>query len=65
MIDVDELAAEAVREIVRDLSGRAGLDGAWDAIDEDVQLEIMVAWEQVICGAFVDAVDREDGREKS
>jgi hypothetical protein len=41
---------DAVRRIVADLSGRHGLDGAWDSIDERIQQEIIREWERIIEG---------------
>jgi hypothetical protein len=41
-------AAEIVSEILADLRGRGGLDGAWDSIDSDIQQEIRETWEGIV-----------------
>ncbi len=38
----------AVDGIVRDLSDRSGLDGAWDGCDSDIQQEIKDTWAEII-----------------
>lgn len=37
-----------VREIIEDLTGRGGFDGAWSAIDEGIQAEIRAAWAAIV-----------------
>ncbi len=41
-------ARHAVAAIVRDLIDRSGLQQAWDDIDNDIQLDIRLAWERII-----------------
>jgi thymidylate synthase ThyX len=38
----------AVQKIIADMTGRAGLDGAWDSIDTDVRAEIVCEWRRII-----------------
>jgi len=34
------LSERIVERVLKDLRGRSGFDGAWDACDEDIQAEI-------------------------
>jgi hypothetical protein len=37
-----------VDAIIRDLSGRSGLDHCWEGIDDDVQQEIRITWARIV-----------------
>lgn len=45
---MDALASRIVDAIIRDLTDRGGLDGAWDSIDDDTQDEIRETWIQLV-----------------
>jgi hypothetical protein len=46
--DLPFLAKSIALKIKNDLTGRGGLDGAWDSIDSDIQEEILKTWEGII-----------------
>lgn len=51
MADIEsprKIAEKCVNSIIRDLSDRSGLDGAWDGIDDDIKAEIRKEWEDII-----------------
>lgn len=39
---------QIVKELISDLTSRKGFDGIWSSIDEDIQLEIIEDWENII-----------------
>ena len=44
----EDRARAAAEAIVRDLTDRRGLRGAWESIDEDVREEIVATWTTLI-----------------
>lgn len=49
---VNTCAREAVGRIVKDLADRSGLDGAWYGIDDDIRVEILDVWTQIVRDAI-------------
>lgn len=49
MIDVviRAIAGDIVASVLRDLTGRGGLQETWDSIDEETQLEIKEEWTEI------------------
>lgn len=47
---IARLAKDATAEIVRDLADRSGM--GWDAIDDEIQEEILAKWTQIITTVF-------------
>lgn len=45
---MDTKADRIVALILDDMLGRAGLDGAWDDIDPDIQEEIRATWAAIV-----------------
>lgn len=45
-----EQARTVADQIITDLCGRGGLDGAWDNIDDDIKEEIRMRWVEIIAG---------------
>jgi len=43
-----EILKVCVESIISDLSGRGGLGGIWDDIDDDVQEEIRESWTDIL-----------------
>lgn len=50
--DLSTPEARAVCAIIKDLSDRRGLDNEWDAIDDDIQTEIVERWKEIIKEEF-------------
>lgn len=50
-MNTDEKAMAAgriVERLVSDLTGRSGLDHAWDGIDEGIRQEILEEWTSIV-----------------
>jgi hypothetical protein len=52
MTTLTQAAGRAVAGIVEDLTGRSGLDGAWDSIDDETKVEILVRWQDIMTNEF-------------
>lgn len=48
MKDLPERAIKAVNAIVDDITDRKGLGNEWEALDEDIQGEIIATWVAII-----------------
>lgn len=53
---VNICARKAVGKIVKDLSDRSGLNGAWYEIDANIRVEILDVWTQIVRDAIKKAV---------
>jgi len=51
----ERAAEQSVERIIDNLTGRSGLDHAWDDIDEDIQQEIKTT----LVGIIVEELDKE------
>ena len=43
-----KIAAQIVDEIIKDICDRSGLQNDWENIDEELQIEIKLAWIKII-----------------
>lgn len=49
---IEDQAKQAVAKIIYDLTDRSGLSNEWEAIDEDVQQEIIDKWRAIVAEAM-------------
>jgi hypothetical protein len=52
------IARRVVDAIVSDLTGRVGLGGEWDAIDDDTHEEITSEWRDIVTSELMSGDDR-------
>lgn len=45
-------ALEYVEMIVSDIRDRCGLGDEWDALDDDMQTDIMMSWARILMGDY-------------
>lgn len=48
MRDAKLLAQAIVEDLIEEMVGRAGLDGAWDSIDEETKEELLNQWREIV-----------------
>lgn len=57
MQTLEKVAKSAVEKVVADLTDRRGLRQAWEAIDPEIQAEIVREWQKIVEQAFDDALE--------